>query len=365
MPRDGRRGAAPDAPPPFQDLSLPNQPRDRSRPLGEILAAEGIGPGSRIGVDRLEDVRRPGDARGAGLPRGRAPPPGRPGGAGRERRRPADRRGRRAARRQRGRAAGLSRVGRLPDLRRRAPAAGRPATRHDRAGGRPAAALERDAALLPPHADGRPAGVARAAQPGRPADRARGPIHHRLRDLGRAQLPGRLRRGGRVRAVRGNPRLRGSPRRPLLRGGRRLVRGAPRRADRRSAPGDRGPPPRRPVLRHLTQPGPPDRARRVGRVAGRTGLDDRASVGDGPPGGHHPRDRDGLLHHEHRRRHRPRRCIAARDACRAVPRRLGPHHGAAPVHGRGARHRPSPGRAAACRTFRHSCPRSCSGPTGR
>ncbi len=34
----------------FQDLSLPNQPRDRSLPLGEILAAEGIGPGSRIGV---------------------------------------------------------------------------------------------------------------------------------------------------------------------------------------------------------------------------------------------------------------------------------------------------------------------------
>ena len=34
----------------FQDLSLPNQPRDRSRPLGDILAAEGIGPGSRIGV---------------------------------------------------------------------------------------------------------------------------------------------------------------------------------------------------------------------------------------------------------------------------------------------------------------------------
>jgi hypothetical protein len=34
----------------FQDLSLPNQPRDRSRPLGEVLAAEGIGPGSRIGV---------------------------------------------------------------------------------------------------------------------------------------------------------------------------------------------------------------------------------------------------------------------------------------------------------------------------
>jgi hypothetical protein len=34
----------------FQDLSLPSQPRDRSRPLAEILAGEGIGPGSRVGV---------------------------------------------------------------------------------------------------------------------------------------------------------------------------------------------------------------------------------------------------------------------------------------------------------------------------
>ena len=34
----------------FQDFSLPSQPRDRSRPLQEILAGEGIGPGSRIGV---------------------------------------------------------------------------------------------------------------------------------------------------------------------------------------------------------------------------------------------------------------------------------------------------------------------------
>ncbi len=33
-----------------QDLSLPGQPRDRSRPLGEILAGEGIGSGSRVGV---------------------------------------------------------------------------------------------------------------------------------------------------------------------------------------------------------------------------------------------------------------------------------------------------------------------------
>ena len=34
----------------FQDLSLPSQPRDRSKPLAEILAGEGIGRGSRVGV---------------------------------------------------------------------------------------------------------------------------------------------------------------------------------------------------------------------------------------------------------------------------------------------------------------------------
>jgi hypothetical protein len=33
-----------------QDFSLPSQPRDRSRPLAELLAEEGIGPGRRIGV---------------------------------------------------------------------------------------------------------------------------------------------------------------------------------------------------------------------------------------------------------------------------------------------------------------------------
>jgi hypothetical protein len=34
----------------FQDLSLTGQPRDRSRALPEILAGEGFGPGSRVGV---------------------------------------------------------------------------------------------------------------------------------------------------------------------------------------------------------------------------------------------------------------------------------------------------------------------------
>jgi hypothetical protein len=34
----------------WQDLSLPGQPRDRSRPLSEILASEGVTPGSSVGV---------------------------------------------------------------------------------------------------------------------------------------------------------------------------------------------------------------------------------------------------------------------------------------------------------------------------
>jgi hypothetical protein len=34
----------------FQDLSLPSQPRDRSRPLEAILADEGVGAGGRVGV---------------------------------------------------------------------------------------------------------------------------------------------------------------------------------------------------------------------------------------------------------------------------------------------------------------------------
>ena len=34
----------------FQDFSLPSQPRDRSRPLAEILAAEGLAKGTRVGL---------------------------------------------------------------------------------------------------------------------------------------------------------------------------------------------------------------------------------------------------------------------------------------------------------------------------
>jgi Xaa-Pro aminopeptidase len=34
----------------FQDFSLPSQPRDKSRPLAQILAEEGIGKGTRVGL---------------------------------------------------------------------------------------------------------------------------------------------------------------------------------------------------------------------------------------------------------------------------------------------------------------------------
>ena len=43
----------------FQDFSLPSQPRDRSRPLGEILGDEGIGRGSRVGVVGWKTYGRP------------------------------------------------------------------------------------------------------------------------------------------------------------------------------------------------------------------------------------------------------------------------------------------------------------------
>ena len=49
----------------FQDVSLPSQPRDRSRPLGEILRAAGVVTGRRVGVvgwkvyDRPERIDAP------------------------------------------------------------------------------------------------------------------------------------------------------------------------------------------------------------------------------------------------------------------------------------------------------------------
>ena len=43
----------------FQDFSLPSQPRDRSQPLGEILADEGVRAGGRVGVVGWKSYARP------------------------------------------------------------------------------------------------------------------------------------------------------------------------------------------------------------------------------------------------------------------------------------------------------------------
>jgi hypothetical protein len=44
----------------FQDFSLPQQPRDRSKPLGEILREEGIASGSRVGLCGWKSYADPG-----------------------------------------------------------------------------------------------------------------------------------------------------------------------------------------------------------------------------------------------------------------------------------------------------------------
>ena len=142
------------------DFSLPGQPRPRGPPLADLLAAEGIGSGGRVGVVGWKEYGAPSTHRCPGLPGGRPAGAGRAGGRGGERHRPADRRRRRAAGSQRGRAVGRLRVRRLPHLPGGAPAALRPAARDARGrGGRPAR-VERPAALLPPDAVERGAGGA-------------------------------------------------------------------------------------------------------------------------------------------------------------------------------------------------------------
>ncbi len=44
----------------FQDFSLPSQPRDRSQPLARLLADEGIGPGTRLGLVGWKSYASPG-----------------------------------------------------------------------------------------------------------------------------------------------------------------------------------------------------------------------------------------------------------------------------------------------------------------
>src|SRR6188474_2125066 len=75
-------------------------------------------------------------------------------------------------------------------------------------------------------------------------------------------------------------------------------------------------------------------------------LDDRAAVGDGIPGRHHPGDRHAVLHLEHRGRPRARRRTAPPRARDGLPGCLGPDRGTALVHGRPARDRAASRRVA-------------------
>ena len=148
----------------FQDLSLPGQARDNSRPLAETLRDEGIGPGSRVGVVGWKTYANRANDRGAGIPRRRAPVGRWRERARGERHRPAHQRDRWTPCDQRGRATRGVRMGGVPDLAQRAQRADRAATRHDRAGGRSIARMERCTAVVPSHAQRRAAGAVRAVE---------------------------------------------------------------------------------------------------------------------------------------------------------------------------------------------------------
>ena len=311
--RHGRSGAAADAAAPVPGL----QPAE---PAARPLAAAGRDPrrrGHRHGQpgrrDRLEAVRRPPstiEVPAFIVDELRADDARR---VGRERRRPAHRRRRRPPRDQRGRAAGGVRVRGVPDL---AAASGgcshglRPGMREDDAVAAPR--VERHAALVPPDALERRPGTARAAQPQRPADRARRPVHGRVRDLGCAELPRGIRRRGRRPSCRRRSATTWSGwSGPTSRRSRSGT--APCASARRAARSTRS------SQRHLGDPffgiflNPGHQLHLDEWVNSpiAPGSHDRAALGHGAPGRHHPRDRHRVLHDEHRGRRRARRRVAA------------------------------------------------------
>src|SRR4051812_25354577 len=78
----------------------------------------------------------------------------------------------------------------------------------------------------------------------------------------------------------------------------------------------------------------------MGQLADHARVADPARLGDGVPGRHHPRDRHGLLHDEHRGRHRAGRRVRSRSVRRVLPGGVGANPRAPDVHDRGARNRP-------------------------
>ena len=225
----------------FQDLSLPSQPRDRSRPLAEILGDEGIGPapgsassaGRRTPTGRASRRRRSSSTSCAGW----SGPGGRVENASDLLIDPAD--GLRV----------INDVDQLAafewavDARRRAGCAG-----CSRACG--PGMTEREAVRLldwngTPLSchlmlTAGPRATLGLLSPGDRRDRARRPVHDGVRDLGRPELPGRVRRRGRGRAA-GRDRATtssgssGRISRPSRSGTRRSGSGCPAARSRRSS----------------------------------------------------------------------------------------------------------------------------------
>ena len=188
----------------FQDLSLPNQPRDASPPLADILGDAGISTGRRVGVVGWKTYasRRTIEAPAFLVDELRVAtgPAGLVENATDVFIDAAD---------------GLRVVNEVEQLAAFEWAACqtshgvrnlltelRPG--HDRAGSGAPARVERDPAVVPPHAHGRAPCPVRVAQPGRPADPAWRSADRGVRDLGCPQLPRRLRRRGRHRAPGGD-----------------------------------------------------------------------------------------------------------------------------------------------------------------
>ena len=317
----------------LQDLSLPSQPRDRSRPLARSSPTRASGPavasaswaGSRTPVGRPSRCPPSSSTSCVGLV----------GATGRVENANdllIDA-GRRPAGRQRGRPAGVLRVGRLPDIEWRARPVARARTGHDGAGGRAPARLAGDAALVPPDAQRRAAGDARPAQPDRPGHRARRPVHRRLRYLGRPQLPRGLRGRGRRRAAERHRATTSSgswrPTSPPSRSGtRRSASGSPAASWRpssigtsatRSSASSSTPATRSTSTSGSTRRSPPGRP-----IELRSGMALQADVIPATGSDYFTTNIEDAPGH--------RRCLAPRDVRRRLPGRLGAHRGPPRIH---------------------------------
>ena len=306
----------------FQDLSLPGQPRDRSRPLGRDPRRRGHRAGQPGRRHRLEDVRRP--RRRSRRRRSSSTSCAALTGAtrlGRERRRTC------SSTPPTGCASSTTSSSsprfewaacQTSDGVRRLLLGLRPG--HDASARRSRLlGLERAAAVVPPDADRRATGDARACSARatvRSSAATGSPSRFGIWGALNCRAGFVVEDAGELPAAIGDyvERLVGA----VLRGGRRVVRArcASARPAARSTTiidrrlGD-------PFFGIFLNPGHQIHLDEWVNSPIVARLDDRAPLGDGLPGRHHPGDRHRLLHDQHRGRHRARR----RRRCAARSRR--------------------------------------------